>query len=59
MFRPTLIDINPVELKYYPFMVSLNKFTGSCIVLSPKICVPIVIRNGKIVRKHGPYLVEF
>ena len=35
--RPTLIDINPVELKYYPFMISLNKRTGSCNVLSPKI----------------------
>ena len=40
MVRPTLIDLNPVELKYYPFMISLNKCTGSCNVLSPKICVP-------------------
>ena len=40
MIRPTLIDMNPVELKYYPFMISLNKCTGSCNVLSPKICVP-------------------
>ena len=40
MVRPTLIDMNPVELKYYPFMISLNKCTGSCSVLSPKICVP-------------------
>ena len=39
-FRPTLVDINPIELKYYSFMVSLNKCTGSCNVLSPKICVP-------------------
>ena len=29
MLRPTLIDLNPVELKYYPFMISLNKCTGS------------------------------
>ena len=40
MVRPTLINMNPVELKYYPFMMSLNKCTGSCNVLSPKICVP-------------------
>ena len=40
MVRPTIIDLNPVELKYYPFMISLNKCTGSCNVLSPKICVP-------------------
>ena len=39
MVRSTLIDMNPVELKYYPFMISLNKLTGSCNVLSPKICV--------------------
>ena len=39
MVRPTLIDINPVELNYNPFMISLNKRTGSCNVLSPKICV--------------------
>ena len=40
MARPSLIDMNPVELKYYPFIISLNKCTGSCNVLSPKICVP-------------------
>ena len=25
MIRPFLIDLNPVELKYYPFMISLDK----------------------------------
>ena len=40
MVRPTLIDINPNELKHYPFMISLNKCAGSCNVLSSKICVP-------------------
>ena len=40
MVRPTLIDMNPVEVKYYPFMISLNKCTRICNVLSPKICVP-------------------
>ena len=40
MVRRTVIDLNPVELKYYPFMISLNKCTGSCNVLSPKLCVP-------------------
>ena len=29
MVRPTLIDINPNELKYYRFMISLNKCAGS------------------------------
>ena len=40
MVRHTLIDLNPVELKYYTFMISLNKCTGRFNVSSPKICVP-------------------
>ena len=40
MVRPTIIDMNPVEFKYYLFMISVNKCTGSCYVLSPKIYVP-------------------
>ena len=28
--RPTLIDLSLVELKYYPFMISLNEYTGDC-----------------------------
>ena len=41
MIIPTLIDMNPNELKYYPFMISLNKCTGSCNVMYlQKICVP-------------------
>ena len=43
MIRPTLIDLNPIELIYYPFMISLDKCNGSCNVadgLSTKICVP-------------------
>ena len=38
MVRPTLIDINPVEHKY-PFVITLDKRSGSCNALSPKICV--------------------
>ena len=45
MVRPTLIDLNPVELKYYPFMISFDKCTGSCNVLSPKMCVPNEARD--------------
>ena len=40
MVRPTLIDMNPNEFKYYPFIISLNKCTISCNILSPKISVP-------------------
>ena len=39
MVRPILININPNELKYDPFIINLNKCTGSCNVLSPKICI--------------------
>ena len=30
MIRPFLIDLNPFELKYYPFMISLDNCKGSC-----------------------------
>ena len=40
MVRPSLINMNPVEPEYYPFMISLNECAGSCTVLSPKIWVP-------------------
>ena len=36
MVRPTLIKLNPIDLKYYPFM----NCNGSCNVLSPERCVP-------------------
>ena len=36
MVKPTLIDLNPVELRYCPFMISLDEYRGSCNVLSPK-----------------------
>ena len=45
MVMPTIIKMNPVELKYYPFVISLNKCTGSCNVLSSKICVPKETRH--------------
>ena len=40
MVRPTLIDLNRVELNYYLSLISLDKCTGSCNVLSRKIFVP-------------------
>ena len=39
MVRPTFVDINPIELKYCPFTIKLDKCTGSCNVLSAKTCV--------------------
>ena len=43
MVRPSLLDLNPVELKNYPFMVSLEKCSESCNSdhrLSTETCVP-------------------
>ena len=42
MIRPFLVDLNLVELKYYPTMINLDKCSGSCNSaddLSIKICV--------------------
>ena len=35
-----IVDFNIVELKYYSFMISLNKCSESCNILLPKICAP-------------------
>ena len=43
MARPTITDLSPVDLNYYPFMIRLDKCNGSCNAvddLSTKICVP-------------------
>ena len=43
MTMPTLIDLNPIELKYYPLIISLDKCNESCNDvddLFTKICVP-------------------
>ena len=45
MIRHSLVDMNSVHLKYYPFMISENKCTGSCNIFSPKICVPKEIKD--------------
>ena len=47
MIRPTLIDLSPIELKFYPFIISLDKCNGSCNVVSPKICVPKINKRHK------------
>ena len=48
MVRPTLVDLNPVDLKYYPFMTSLDKCIGISNVLFPKICR----KRRKTMTKH-------
>ena len=46
--KPTFIYMNPNELKCYPLVIILNKCTGSCDVLSPKICVPKQTKDKNI-----------
>ena len=72
MIRRILIDLNPPDLQYYSFMISLDKCTGSCNVLSPEMCVPkktkdknvkvlnmITNKNeAKIIRKHISYVYQ-
>ena len=41
MVKSTLVDLNPVELNYYPFIfLHFDKCNGSYNVLTPTICVP-------------------
>ena len=40
MVIPALVNLNPIELKYYQFMISLDKCNESFNALSPKIWVP-------------------
>ena len=37
MVRPTVVDLNPIGFRYYPFMISLGKSNRSYNVLSQKI----------------------
>ena len=42
MVKTTLIDLNPIELSCYLFVISVDKCSGSCISvddLSTKICI--------------------
>ena len=45
MVRPSIVNVNTIELKYYSFIISLNKCTGVCNVLSSKISFPKETRN--------------
>ena len=48
MTRPFLFDLNPAELKYFPFKITLIKCNWSCNdvdELSTKICLPNKIKQ--------------
>ena len=51
MISPAFINLNPIELNYYPFMIMLDKCNGSCNVvddLSTKISVPSEIKDVNV-----------
>ena len=51
--RPTVTDLNSVELNYYLFMISLDKYSRICNSdhdLSVKICVPSKTKNINVIK---------
>ena len=58
MVRPTLIDMDPVKLKHYPFMISLNKCSGNRNVLTPKIYVPKEIKDMVSIKTEDKAMTE-
>ena len=54
MVRPILTVLNSVAVKYDPFMISLDKCTGSCNALSLKI---FVSKKKKKIHKFYIYLL--
>ena len=58
MVRPTLIDMNPVKLTHYPFMISLNKCSGNRNVLTPKIYVPKEIKDMVSIKTEDKAMTE-
>ena len=53
MVRPTVNNLSPVELKYYPFIISLDKCNESCNALSPKIYVPKETKDINVKVSHN------
>ena len=68
MNLPALIDLNPIELNYYPFIISLDKYSETCNAikdLSTKICVPskakyvnVMVFNMIARRKEAKMLIK-
>ena len=60
--RPSIIDLNPIDLNYHSLMISLDKCIGSCNAvddLSMKTCLPSKTKDENvkvfdmIIRIHG------
>ena len=48
MVRPSLINLNHVELEYYLFMISIGKYSRSCNSWSAKICILKETKDVKV-----------
>ena len=48
MVRPSPSDLNPLELKYYLFIITLDKCNGSSNILIPKICASKEIKDVNV-----------
>ena len=49
--RRALIDLNPVELKYYPYLITLDECNGSCNTVTKipyRICTPNKTENANL-----------
>ena len=49
--RTKVIDINNNEPTFYPFNISVNKYSGSCNNINDpyaKLCVPGVVKNTNV-----------
>ena len=49
--RPEIININSNETLFYPYIVKINKCSGSCNNINDpyaKLCVPDIIKNINI-----------
>ena len=47
MVRSTLIDLNPVELKFYSFMISLDNCSRCCLIVSMSYHQKYVFQKNK------------
>ena len=46
--RTKITDVNNNEPTFYPFSVSVNKYSGSCNNINgpyAKLCVPVTVKN--------------
>ena len=51
IIRPAVVDLNPVEVNYHLFMISLDLCNGSCNVvhdLFANICLPSITKNVNV-----------